>query len=167
MNPTNNHSNTVQSVWWVVYIISDNQPKFLLIKRFSYGKKIERVAPKGKKELWETDELTCVREISEETWLNINKLSIKSKIWSIDLNDYGKMNKIITYYLVEYLWNPNDIKLQDEEWFVWVHKRAEITNALWLIPYSWLRDIFRQWYTTLLDILKKSQTVQSFEKIIR
>ena len=165
-NIINSHNNAVQSVWWIVYIMSDNQPKFLLIKRFSYGKKIERVAPKGKKELWETDELTCIREISEETWLNINKLSIKSKIWSIDLNDYGKMNKVITYYLVEYMWSPDDIKLQEDEWFMWVHKWADITNAIWLIPYSWLRDLFRQWYATLSEALKKKQIIQSIDNKI-
>lgn len=162
----NHNSDAVQSVWWVVYIMQNNIPKFLIIKRFSYGKKIERVAPKGKKEIWETDELTCVREISEETWLDINKLSIKSKIWSIDLKDYGKMNKIITYYLVEYMWNPEDIKLQNDEWFMWVHKWSEISNALGLIPYAGLRDLYRQWYITLTETLKKQQTITKIDNLI-
>lgn len=155
-----NNNDAIQSVWWIIYIMQNGIAKFLIIKRFSYGKKIERVAPKGKKELWETDELTCIREIGEETWLDTSKLSIKSKIWSINLNDYGKMNKIITYYLVEYIWNPTDIKLQDEEWFMWVHKRSEIANALSLIPYAWLRDLYRQWYMVLTQNITKNQIIQ-------
>lgn len=166
MTATNSNTTAIQSVWWIVYIMSDNIPKFLLIKRFSYGKKIERVAPKWKKEIWETDELTCVREVSEETWLDINKLSIKTKIWAIDLKDYGKMDKIITYYLVEYLWSPDDIKLQDDEWFMWVHKRSDIVNALSLIPHHGLRDLFRQWYAYLQGNLKKQKAIEEFEKKI-
>ena len=98
-----------QSAWWVVYYIAtDNNPRYLLIKRQAISKKIERVCPKGKVEQWETHEEAALREVSEETWLILNQLHIITKlgVTSIRTDDpaIGNLNKDMTFYLMSYVW---------------------------------------------------------------
>jgi len=130
------------------------EPLFLIVKRQALSNKIERVAPKGKIHKWETEEKAALREISEEMWLNIKKLEAKKMLDVVSLqlyNNHGKLwlDKDITYFLVEYTWDPNDVAVINGEWFIWVYKRANITNAINLISYTDLREMYRQAYQSL------------------
>lgn len=140
----------IQSVWWVVYKIKDGQPLFFIIKRKAISGKIERVAPKGKMIENESKELTCVREISEETSMDINKLNIKKSLWEIELKnmvfDNDREGKVISYFLVWYDGDWDDPYIKLEEWFTGNYKRADIHTILNLVPYTDLRNIFRNAY---------------------
>ena len=146
----------ILSAWWIVYYIDPKtkEPLFLIVKRQALSNRIERVAPKGKLQESETEKEAALREISEEMWLSREKLHAKKMLDVVSLqlyNDYGKLwlDKDITYFLVEYTGDPDDVKVIDGEWFMWVYKRANITNALNLISYTDLRELYRQAYHIL------------------
>lgn len=152
----------ILSAGWVVYYIDPeiNQARFLIVKRHALSKKIERVAPKGKIQTGETAKKAALREISEEMWLDKNKLVARKMLDVVSLqlyNSHGKiwLDKDITYFLVEYIWNPDDVEVIDGEWFMWVYKRAEITNAINLISYTDLRNLYRQAHTYISNKLMK------------
>lgn len=140
-----------QSAWWVVYYISsDNEPRYLLIKRQAVSKKIERVCPKGKVQEWETHEDAALREVSEETWLILNQLNIVTKlgVTQIRTNDpsIGNLNKDMTFYLMSYSGDYNKVTLIDWEWYIWVYKRCTLQEVMALIYYPDLRELIRQSY---------------------
>ncbi len=146
----------LHSVGGVVYHIGDDgQPRFLIIKRHARSKKIERVAPKGKVEAWETPEQTCIREIKEETWLNPINLNVKEKLGELQIKNinFGQWfhEKEVTYYLVHHIGQPEDVNIQAVEWFVGVYKRATIQEIAWLILYPSMREIFRVWHQNILN----------------
>ena len=63
----------VKSAGGIIYYYDENNDiRFLLIKRHALSGKIERVAPKGKIQIWETDEKAALREVSEETGIPLN-----------------------------------------------------------------------------------------------
>jgi len=139
----------LHSVGWVIYYIADDgQPRYLIIKRHARSKKIERVAPKGKVEWDETPEITCVREIHEETSLDIKKLQVKQQLGTIQIKNinYGQgyNEKEVNYYLVHYTGAPEEVNIQPVEWFVGVYKRALITEISNLILYPTMREIFHK-----------------------
>lgn len=141
----------LHSVWWIVYYIAeDGQPRYLIIKRHARSKKIERVAPKWKVEWDETPEQTCVREIHEEAWINKDHLSVKEKLWSLQIKNinFGQWfhEKEVIYYLVHYTWRYDDVHIQAVEWFIGVYKRATFQEIIALILYPSMREIFRKWH---------------------
>lgn len=156
----------IQSVWWVVYKIKDGQPLFFIIKRKAISGKIERVAPKGKMIENESKELTCVREISEETSMDINKLNIKKMLGDIELKnmvfDNDREGKVISYFLVLYNWEWEDPNIKLEEGFTGNYKWADIHTVLNLVPYTDLRNIFRMAY----EQIQKDLNVQKAMSII-
>lgn len=85
---------------------ADGKPRFLLIKRHAMSGKIEWVAPKGKVQSGEKPEQAAVREVSEETSLETQKLFVRQKIGSTSLrsteNQKGRMDKDVTYFLMHY-----------------------------------------------------------------
>ena len=139
----------LHSVWWVIYYIADDgQPRYLIIKRHARSKKIERVAPKWKVEWDESPEATCVREINEETWLNIAQLQVKQQLGTVQIKNinFGQWfnEKEVNYYLVHYSGQPSNVDIQPVEWFVGVYKRALITEINSLILYPTMREIFHK-----------------------
>lgn len=157
----------ILSAWWVIYHIDPHtrEPRFLIVKRHALSKKIEWVAPKGKIQQWETAEKAALREISEEMWLDKDKLVARKMLDVVSLqlyNSHGKiwLDKDITYFLVEYLGEPDDVEVIDGEWFMWIYKRADITNAINLISYTDLRNLYRQAYTYLEDIQIKGKFIK-------
>lgn len=159
----------VKSAGWVIYCrYPDDDLRFLLIKRHALSGKVERVAPKGKIQLWETDEKAALREVSEETGIPLNFLSIVQKIgsatikWLEDRN--GKFDKEVTYFLMKYEWNPDLVDIQQVEWYLWTHKRANIQDVLSLIYYGDIREIFRKGYVILRDKQKTNDVKKDFLK---
>ncbi len=161
-------SEVIKSAWWIIYYLEEWEPKFLIIKRLSRANKIEWVAPKWKINKWENIEDTVVREIWEETWIPINFLKIQDNLWVIELRMVNKywpdFSKDITYFLVEFLWDPSEINIENAEWYVWVYKWADIQNILWLLFYENLREIFRKAYILIKNKNKKNEIKSDFIK---
>lgn len=153
----------IQSAWWIIYYFDHgNVPKFLIIKRHAMSGKIERVAPKGKLQKWETPQAASLREVWEETWINTNLLVIEQKIWATSLRSShemrGGMDKDITYFLMNFRGNPEkDVHIQPVEWYLWIYKRATLEEVLWLIYYKNMREIFTQAYAAIQQQKVKKQ----------
>lgn len=159
----------VKSAWWVIYYRDPNDDiKFLLIKRHALSGKVERVAPKGKIQQNETDERAALREVSEETGIPLNFLSIVQKIWTATIewleDKNWKFDKEVTYFLMKYSGDPSLVDIQLVEWYLWTHKRASIQDVLNLIYYVDIREIFRKWYILLRDKQKTNDVKKDFLK---
>ena len=157
----------IQSIGGIVYQIINNEPIFFIMKRRAMSGKIEWVAPKGKIENNEKPEFTCVREISEETKMDINLLSIKTKLeGEVELKsmNFGKgtIDKTINYYLVEYAGAPDSVNVIDEEGLTGMYKRCTMKDIMTLVPYKDLRAVFREAYD-YLD--KQNQRQKIFQSI--
>ncbi len=157
----------IQSAWWIVYYIwADNEPRYLLIKRLALSKKIERVAPKGKIQEWESADIAALREISEETGIPIKDMKLKEHVWKTTLRNTasqkGRIDKDITYFLIEYTGNPKNITIQQAEWYVWIYKRATIQEVLGLLHYQNIRELFRSTYQQIIDKHSKQSVKQAF-----
>ncbi|USN56213.1 MAG: NUDIX domain-containing protein [Candidatus Peribacteria bacterium] len=111
--------NLIRSAGGFVYYHSDNGPRYLLIKRHALSGKIEWVAPKGKIQEGEKAGQTALREISEETGLPINQLKLGPEIGTTQLRSTdtgrGNLNKDVTYFVVEYTGDPDNVKIIDGE----------------------------------------------------
>lgn len=142
----------VQSFGGIIYILKDWEPYFLVIKRQSMSKKIERTAPKWKPEQWETPLEAAKREIFEETNLNVDLLDEKWKLgdFLISFSD-SSFEKKVTYFLFEYKWNETDPKISNTEWYIWVYNWLAIWNVLNIIHYNWLRELYRKAYEKIIS----------------
>ena len=156
----------IQSAWWIVYYIHEDwEPRYLIIKRYAISKKVERIAPKWKIQPGESNEMTALREVSEETWLALDKLQLKQKIWQTQLRNWGNskwMEKDVTYFLIEYSGNPDDVNIIQWEWYIWNHKRATIAEILSLVYYEDIRELFRKTYIIIKEQKKKSDIKKDF-----
>lgn len=121
--------------WWI--------PKYLLIKRQNKSGKIERVAPKWKVEKWEKMEETALREVFEETGIQSRFLKLKKMIGRIELRSSNKvwhtLNKNMNFYLMQYFGDPNYVRIQKQEWYIWIYKRFTIQEVVWLVYYKTMR----------------------------
>ncbi len=158
----------VYSAWWVVYQIDKKtkEPIFLIVKRFALSKKIERIAPKWKIEKWETQEQAAIREVTEEVGLEYKALTARKELDTLSLilkNDDWKVwiDKDITYFLIEYSWDQDDVDVIDGEWFTWAYKRANIINVLNLVTYRDLRELYRQAYKSIWALSVKDNFLQT------
>lgn len=142
----------VQSFGWIIYILKNGEPHFLVIKRQSMSKKIERTAPKWKPEQWEKPIEAAKREIFEETQLNTDLLVEKWKLWDflIKFSD-SNFKKRVTYFLFEYKWEETDPKISNTEWYIWVYSWLMIWNVLNIIHYNWLRELYRKAYENIIS----------------
>jgi len=141
----------IESFGWIIYILKNNKPHFLVIKRQALSKKIEWTAPKWKAEENEEPLETAKREIQEETWLNPNLLEEQWKLWDflITFPD-SDFEKKVTYFLFKYNGNEDDIKISDTEWYLWIYNWLPIDSILNLVHYKWLRELYRKGYQTLI-----------------
>lgn len=139
----------IQSAGWIIYYIDGKQtPRFLIIKRHAMSGKIERVAPKGKIQKWETPQQAALREVSEEVWISQDMLVIESKVWATSLRSSSEvkwwMDKDVTYFLMHYHGDPVNVRVQPVEWYLGIYKRATLEEVTWLIYYRNMREIFTQ-----------------------
>ncbi len=144
----------VESFWWIIYILKNNKPHFLVIKRQAMSWRVEWTAPKWKPESWEKPLEAAKREIFEETWINDFYLKEKWKLGNF-LITFPDSNfaKKVTYFLFEYHWNENNLDISDTEWYVWIYNWLPIDKVLNLIHYTWLRELYRKGYEELTKIL--------------
>lgn len=149
----------INSSGGVVYYLDkdDNLPRFLLLKRYALSKKIEWVAPKWKIMPNETSKDAALREVSEETGILSKNLKVENYIDKIRLylesEEKWCLNKLIYYYLLHYLWNPEDISIDKVEGYLGIFKWAKIDEVLWLIYYENLREIYRKAYSLVVNSL--------------
>jgi len=157
----------IQSAGGLIYYIwADQEPRYLIIKRYALSKKIERIAPKGKIQAWEKPELAALREVSEETWIPINQIKIKAEIWKTQLRSSEswkwQMDKDVTYFLMEYSWDPHTVEIQKDEGYIGVYKRATMDEVLWLVYYKDIRELFRDTYHIIKGYQKKNDIKKDF-----
>ncbi len=143
----------IESFWWIIYVMKNNQPYFLVIKRQAISKKIEWTAPKWKAISGENPVQTAKREIFEETNLKENLLIEKWKLWDFIISfPENSFSKKVTYFLFEYKWDTDDVKIIDSEWYIWVYNWLPINKVINLISYQWLREIYRKWYMIVMNL---------------
>lgn len=152
----------IQSAGGIVYHIDKNNiPRFLLIKRHAMSGKIEWVPPKGKIQWGESEQQAAIREVSEETWLPKDKLVIEQKIGATSLRSSHEikwwMDKDITYFLMCYHWDPNDVIIKPVEWYLGIYKWTTLEEAMWLIYYQNMREIVMQAYNAIWQQLIKKK----------
>lgn len=157
----------IQSAWWVIYYLDSNlEPRYLLIKRFALSKKVEWVAPKWKIQLWENIEQAALREVSEETGIPINQMKIIQKLGITQLrnteNQKWQMDKDVTYFLMQYFWNPDTVRIEPVEWYVGAYKRATLNEVLSLIYYHDIRELIRKSYSFIKENQKKTDIKKQF-----
>jgi len=142
----------VQSFGWIIYILKNNIPHFLVIKRQALSKKIEWTAPKWKAEINESPVEAAKREIYEEAGLDKNKLEEQWLLWDflISFPDTS-FNKKVTYFLFKYNWDEKDVKISNTEWYLWVYNWLPIESVLNLIHYKGLRELYRKAYQILME----------------
>jgi len=142
----------IESFWWIIYIMKDDKPHFLVIKRQAKRWKIEWTAPKWKSQTWESPLQTAKREIFEETWMEEKYLQNKWELWDfiIKFSD-SNFEKKVTYFLFEYSWDKNSLDIIDSEGYIGIYKWLSIEKILNLIDYVWLRELYRKAYKKLYN----------------
>jgi len=137
----------IESFGGIIYIKKNDAPRFLVIKRQALSKKIEWTAPKWKSQEGEDPIQTAKREIMEETSLNPDLLIEKWKLGDFIISFVDTdFEKKVTYFLFEYKWKPQDVRISDSEWYLWVYNWLPINKVLNLVTYKWLRELYRKWY---------------------
>lgn len=114
-----------KSSGWIVYRKSWNKIEILLLEWINSKWQTELVIPKWHMEKWETASQTALREITEETWLEIKNLEIIKFITKLNytftawyLEDNPLIDKDVYLFLIKYKWN-SEPKPQKKERFVW------------------------------------------------
>jgi len=159
----------VQSAGWIIYYLDKEwEPRYLLIKRHALSWKIEWVAPKWKIQIGEKVEEAAIREVSEECGIPKNMLRLRQKIGMTSLRSSETkkwhLDKDVTYFLMKYEWNPDDIKLIDGEGYIWIYKWANIQEVLRLLYYEDIRELIRKSYLTIREEKKNRSVQQDFLK---
>ena len=159
----------IKSAWGVIYQWDkkEQQAKFFLIKRQALSKRIERIAPKGKIQGAETPQQAALREIEEETGMKPEHLLVKEKLDILSLQLYNEdgelgIDKDITFFLIEYTWDPEAIKLIDGEGFLGYYVWADIERVLGLIQYRDLRELYRKAYGMIGKFRVRDDFIKSF-----
>lgn len=156
----------IQSAGGIIYYLDKQQePHYLLIKRHALSGKIEWVAPKGKIQGDEPIEKTALREVSEETAIPINQLKLKQNLWVTqirNLENKWPLDKDVTYFLMEFIWDPSVVSIDQIEWYVGVHKWATLQEVLGLIYYQDIRELIRKSYLLIKQNQKNTDVRKAF-----
>jgi len=156
----------IQSAGGIIYYLDKQQePHYLLIKRHALSGKIEWVAPKGKIQGDEPIEKTALREVSEETAIPINQLKLKQNLWVTqirNLENKWPLDKDVTYFLMEFIWDPGVVSIDQIEWYVGVHKWATLQEVLGLIYYQDIRELIRKSYLLIKQNQKNTDVRKAF-----
>jgi 8-oxo-dGTP pyrophosphatase MutT (NUDIX family) len=114
-----------KSSWGIVYRKSKDKVEILLLEWLNRKWQSELVIPKWHMEEWETASQAALREISEETGLDIKDLDIIKFITKLNytftawyLEDNPLIDKDVYLFLVKYKWNKSPVP-QKEERFIW------------------------------------------------
>lgn len=160
-------SEVIQSAWWIIYYIDDHdwEPRYLLIKRHALSWKIEWVSPKWKIQSWESEKIAALRESSEETGIPINLLKVKQMLGTTQIRNIDNkwpIDKDVTYFLMEFDWDPSVVSIDQVEWYVWIHKWATLQEVLSLIYYQDIRELIRKSYSLIKQWQKNKDIKKKF-----
>jgi len=160
-------SDIIQSAWGIVYYFDpkDGEPRYLLIKRHALSGKIERVSPKGKIQWNESLEVAATREVSEESGIPINQLKVKQMLGTTQIRNIDNkwpIDKDVTYFLMEFSWNPDVVSIDQVEWYVGIYKRATLQEVLVLIYYQDIRELIRKSYILIKQWQKNNDVKKKF-----
>ncbi len=146
----------------------DGEPRYLLIKRHALSGKIERVAPKGKIQGRETEKEAALREMREEVGIPKEQLIIKQLLGTTSLRSSetkrGHLDKDVTYFLMKYTGDPENINLIEGEGYIGRYKRTTIQEVLNLIYYEDLRELIRKGYFFIKEDQKNQNVKNDFLK---
>ena len=114
-----------KSSWGIIYRKKWNNIDILLLKWLNSRWTAEYVIPKWHMEWEETASQTALRETSEETWLELNKLEVIKFITKLNytftawyLENNPVIDKDVYLFLIKYNWDLEP-QVQKEERFVW------------------------------------------------
>ena len=114
-----------KSSGWIVYRKKKGKIEVLLLKWLNARNKQVYVIPKWHIEDWEVAKDTAIREISEETWLEKEKLELIKFITKLNytfvawyLEENPVIDKDVYLFLVRYNWDKEP-QVQKEERFIW------------------------------------------------
>jgi 8-oxo-dGTP pyrophosphatase MutT (NUDIX family) len=160
-------SDIIQSAWGIIYYLDsvDWEPRYLLIKRHALSGKIERVSPKWKIKWEEAIEAAAIREVSEESGIPINQLKLKQMLGTTQIRNIDNkwpIDKDVTYFLMEFVWNPDVVSIDQVEWYIWVYKRAKLQEVLWLVYYQDIRELIRKSYILIKQSKKNNDVKRKF-----
>lgn len=164
-------SDIIQSAWGIIYYLDSSlEPKYLLIKRHALSGKIERVSPKWKIKWDEAIEDAAIREVSEESGIPVNQLKLKQKLWITQIRNVDNkwpIDKDVTYFLMEFIWNPDVVSIDQVEWYVGIYKWASLQEVLGLIYYQDIRELIRKSYLFIKQGQKNNDIKKKFlEKLV-
>lgn len=71
------------------------------------------------------------------------------------------MDKDVTYFLMSYDGNPDQVDIQPGEGYLGIHKRAHIQEVLGLIYYQNLREIFIEADNAIQNLAVKDNFVKN------
>jgi hypothetical protein len=105
-----------------------------------------------------------LREVSEETAIPINQLKLKQLLWTTQIRNIDNkwpLDKDVTYYLMEFIWDPDVVSIDQIEGYVWIHKWATLQEVLGLIYYQDIRELIRKSYL----LIKQNQKNTDVRKV--
>lgn len=117
-----------RSAWWIVYKQTATWPEFLLLEWQNARWVNEYVIPKWHIEEDETAKDAATREISEETWLEEDKLEIVKFITKINYSFIAghkewkpTVTKDVYLFIVKYSWDKEPCPREEERFigFKW------------------------------------------------
>lgn len=158
-------SDIIQSAWGIIYYLVDWEPRYLLIKRHALSGKIERVSPKWKIKWDESLEVAAVREVSEESGIPINQLRIKQMLGTTQIRNIDNkwpIDKDVTYFLMEFVGNPDVVSIDQVEGYVGIYKWATLQEVLSLIYYQDIRELIRKSYILIKQGQKNNDVKKKF-----
>lgn len=160
-------SEIIQSAWGIIYYLDpvDGEPRYLLIKRHALSGKIERVSPKWKIKWDESLEVAAIREVSEESGIPINQLKLKQLLWITQIRNIDNkwpIDKDVTYFLMEFVGDPNVVSIDQIEWYVGIYKWANLQEVLGLIYYQDIRELIRKSYLLIKQGQKNNDVKKKF-----
>lgn len=160
-------SDIIQSAWGIIYYLDpvDGEPRYLLIKRHALSGKIERVSPKWKIKWDESLEVAAIREVSEESGIPINQLKLKQLLWITQIRNIENkwpIDKDVTYFLMEFIGDPNVVSIDQIEGYVGIYKWATLQEVLGLIYYQDIRELIRKSYLLIKQGQKDNDVKKKF-----
>lgn len=160
-------SDIIQSAWGIIYYLDpvDGEPRYLLIKRHALSGKIERVSPKWKIKWDESLEVAAIREVSEESGIPINQLKLKQLLWITQIRNIDNkwpIDKDVTYFLMEFVGDPNVVSIDQIEWYIGIYKWANLQEVLGLIYYQDIRELIRKSYLLIKQGQKDNDVKKKF-----
>lgn len=145
----------------ICYLINNKGEVLLQKKRHGFGKG-KWNGPGGKLKINETPEQSAIREIKEETNLDIINLKKAGEIEFVFTEDEKNNNFVHIFFSDNFIGEPEDLGEGELKWF----KFEEIPyNLMWDDDKYWLPDALAGKYVNLRFYFDKNGKVLKYEKI--